>query len=326
MSTAITIGDPAGIGPELALRILNDPPTGMTPVLVGDWSLLQRVSATTGIPANHPVLDLSSFTQKPPNTPAVLNIPLEGLDQLPPGLPTSLSGDAAYQWLTTAIDLTMAGTFDALVTCPLSKEAMNLAGHHYDGHTEILVERTKASQHAMMLTSPEVTATLVTTHTSLASVPQKLTTERILEVTRLTAEVIPRLYPEAPSKRNIAILGLNPHAGENGLFGEEEATLIEPAIALLKKEGLPIIGPLPADTAFINSLRPTIAAHIAMYHDQGLIPLKTLSFDHAVNVTLGLPIVRTSPDHGTAYNLAWQGEASDTSLRAACEIALRLAQ
>lgn len=323
MRLAVTIGDPAGIGPELALQLLENPLAGTTPILIGCANLLARVAAATTFPMTAPVMSRAEFLDAPPVGPAILDLPVAGLATLQPGSPSALSGQAAYRWLTEAIDLTMAGHFDGMVTCPLAKEALHLGGHCYDGHTEILVERTGAQQHAMMLTAPEITATLATVHIPLCEVASSLTIERICEVTRLTAAALP-LWRARTGPPRLAILGLNPHAGENGLFGTEEATVIEPAMAILRAEGLDLVGPLSSDTAFIPTLRRDLDGYIAMYHDQGLIPLKTLAFDEAVNVTLGLPIIRTSVDHGTAFPLAWKGEAQVTSLYAACDAALHL--
>lgn len=324
MKLALTIGDPAGIGPELALQVLAKPLAGTIPILIGSAALLEKIAQATGQSISAPMLSVEEFIATPPTSPAILDLPVEGLKNLQIGAPSKISGHAAYHWFTQAIDLTLAGHFDAIVTCPLSKEALHMAGHYYDGHTEILTERSGTAEHAMMLTAPEVTATLVTTHMAVAKVAASLTTARICEVTRLTAAALP-LWKESDRPPRLAILGLNPHAGENGLFGDEELRLIQPAIDILRAEGLDLIGPLSADTAFIPALRKNIDGYIAMYHDQGLIPLKTLAFDEAVNVTLGLPFIRTSVDHGTAYELAGQGTAQVTSLYAACEAALRLA-
>ena len=243
MKLALTIGDPAGIGPELALRVLAQPLKGTTPILVGSAELLGRVAAKTGYPFDAPILSKEEFLAQPPQGPAILDLPLEGLADLQPGEPSALSGQAAYRWFTEAIDLTLAGKFDAIVTCPLSKEALHMGGHFYDGHTEILTERSGAAEHAMMLTAPEVTATLVTTHMAIAHVASSLTTERICEVTRLTAAALP-LWRDSNRPPRLAILGLNPHAGENGLFGDEEARIIQPAIDILRSEGINLVGPL----------------------------------------------------------------------------------
>lgn len=324
MRLALTIGDPAGIGPEISLQMLMQSPPPVPIVLIGCAKLLQRVATTLRLNIDLPVFSKGELLANPPDGHAILDLPVEGLADLVPGIASPLSGQAAYHWLTEAIDLTLAGHFDALVTAPLCKEALYLGGHFYDGHTEILVERTGTAHHAMMLTSPDITATLVTTHIALGEVARKLTVERILEVTRLSATALPALRGKA--KPRLAVLGLNPHAGENGLFGSEEATIIQPAIDILRGEGLDLIGPLPSDTAFIPAIRSEVDGYIAMYHDQGLIPLKTLAFDHAVNVTLGLPIIRTSVDHGTAFDIAWQGIAQTSSLQAACDAAIRLAE
>ena len=324
MKLALTIGDPAGIGPELALQVLQKPLPGTIPIVVGCAALLQRVADATGFALEAPILSKEAFLASPPEGPAILDLPMVELEKLISGEPSALSGQAAYHWFTEAIDLTLAGKFDAIVTCPLSKEALHMGGHFYDGHTEILTERSGAAEHAMMLTAPEVTATLVTTHMAVAQVAGSLTIERICEVTRLTAAALP-LWKDSNRRPRLAILGLNPHAGENGLFGDEEARIIQPAIDILRSEGINLVGPLSSDTAFIPAMRKDIDGYIAMYHDQGLIPLKTLAFDEAVNITLGLPFIRTSVDHGTAFNLAWQGTAQVTSLYAACDAALRLA-
>ena len=323
MKLALTIGDPAGIGPEIALRVLAEPLEGTVPIVVGCAPFLERVARAVGLPFSASIYSVADLEAGLVRGPGILDCSVAGLSELKVGGPSALSGEAAYQWFTSAIDLTLAGHFDAVVTCPLSKEALHLAGHFYDGHTEILTERSGASEHAMMLTAPEVTATLVTTHMAVARVASSLTMERICEVTRLTAAALP-LWGKKDRPPRLAILGLNPHAGENGLFGDEEARIIEPAMEVLRAEGLDLIGPLSADTAFIPAIRKDVDGYIAMYHDQGLIPLKTLAFDEAVNVTLGLPFIRTSVDHGTAYELAWRGSAQVTSLYAACEAALRL--
>lgn len=330
MKLALTIGDPAGIGPELALQVLHKPLPGTTPILIGCASLLHQVARETGLPLDAPTLSKEEFLASPPNEPAILDLPIPGLDSVVVGQPSALSGQAAYHWFCQAIDLTLEKKFHAIVTCPLSKEALHLGGHHYDGHTEILTGRTGTEKHAMMLSAPEITASLVTTHLPLSEVSSVLSIARICEVTRLTAAALPlwgksEASSEGPPRPPLlAVLGLNPHAGENGLFGDEEARLIQPAIDVLRSEGIDLVGPLSADTAFIPALRGKIDGYIAMYHDQGLIPLKTLAFDEAVNITLGLPLIRTSVDHGTAYDLARQGTAQVTSLYAACDAALRL--
>ncbi|MGE9267259.1 MAG: 4-hydroxythreonine-4-phosphate dehydrogenase PdxA, partial [Verrucomicrobiales bacterium] len=207
-----------------------------------------------------------------------------------------------------------------VVTNPINKEAWHLAGHHFPGHTEYLVEKTQAPRHAMMLTAETITCALATTHIPLAEVPTSLDAERLLDVIRLTHEAMLRLRGRA----RLLMPALNPHAGEGGLFGDEEERLLRPVIAQARAEGIDLRGPLPADTAFLPRLRAETEAYVCLYHDQGLIPLKALAFDEAVNLTLGLPIVRSSVDHGTAFDIAWQGKASADSLRQALTLARKL--
>ena len=304
---AITMGDPAGIGPELCLRLFTEgaPDFDADLTIFGSDKVLNDVSLATGLPLGGDLLDFGPVA-----------------DLIPAEI-SKHTGEAAYHYLTDAIDATLAGHFDGIVTCPLHKEALSLAGVTHPGHTEILVERTGAERHAMMLTSSELTCSLVTTHCPLSEVATSLTTERILEVIELTAEAMTRLHGR-PAK--LAVLGLNPHAGENGMFGPEEKTIIQPAIDAATKKGIELTGPLPADTAFLPAIRKTVDAYICMYHDQGLIPLKTLAFETGVNVTLGLPIVRTSVDHGTALDIAWDAIADPTSLYQAVHLAAKLCQ
>lgn len=301
------MGDPAGVGPELCLRLFTEeaPDFQADLTIFGSDQVLNDVSLATGLPVGGDLIDFG---------------PVEGLI---PGEISKETGAAAYRYLTDAIDATLAGHFDGIVTCPLHKEALALAGVSHPGHTEILVERTGAQRHCMMLTSAPLTCSLVTTHCPLAEVPSLLTTERILEVIELTAEAMTRLRGR-PAR--LAILGLNPHAGENGLFGSEESALIRPAIELAKAQGMDLTGPLSPDTAFLPALREKFDAYVCMYHDQGLIPLKTLSFETGVNVTLGLPLIRTSVDHGTALDIAWDALADPTSLYEAVHLAAELCQ
>ena len=302
---ALTMGDPAGVGPELCIKAAHELKSHDTSLIIyGNIAILQKVAAQLG-------LSLGGLQIK--------DHPVENADKIVPGKIQKSCGAAAYMFLVSAIEDAKDQLVDAVVTCPINKAALEAAGVHYPGHTEILVEETEASSHAMMLTGSELSCSLVTTHIGICDVPAQLTTERIIEVAQLSADVMQRRHQRAA---NIAVLGLNPHAGEGGLFGnKEEELIIQPAIDTLKEQGINVIGPLPPDTAFLPRLRQEIDAYVCMYHDQGLIPLKTLCFDEGVNVTLGLPIVRTSVDHGTAFDIAWQGIASTESLRAAIKLA-----
>ena len=210
----------------------------------------------------------------------------------------------------------------AIVTAPLHKEALRDAGVPFPGHTEMLAEHTSTRDYCMMLTSAEISVCLVTTHVALSVVPNALSTSRIVKVIELADAAMARL---GRGRKQLTVCGLNPHAGEHGLFGDEEAQIIEPAIARARAAGFSVEGPLPPDTAFVPAQREKTDAYIVMYHDQGLIPFKMLSFDVGVNVTLGLPIVRTSVDHGTAFDIAWQGKASAVSMIEAIKVAVKLA-
>ena len=301
---AVTQGDPAGIGPELSLRLMAKDPEVK---IFGSKELLFRVAQKTGLP----------FHEQ-----GVVDVPLASRSLLMPGEISADAGAHSFRCLDLATEATMRGDFSAVVTNPIHKEAWREAGISYPGHTEYLVEKTGASSHAMMLTAEEITCSLVTTHIPLSEVPKALTTERILEVITLTAETMTRLRGH---EARLAMPGLNPHAGEGGLFGREELDLIIPTLEKARAQGINIAGPLSPDTAFLPKIRKSIDAYICLYHDQGLIPLKTLAFDEGVNVTLGLPIIRTSVDHGTAFDIAWEGKASVTSLMEAVKAAHRIA-
>ncbi len=211
---------------------------------------------------------------------------------------------------------------DAIATAPINKESLHAAGIPFPGHTEILADRLKPERHCMMLTSEAITCSLVTVHVGYREVPALLTTESVLATIELTAAAMERMRGRKP---RLLVCGLNPHAGEHGLFGDrEEERIIAPAIGAAKAKGIDVDGPLPPDTAFLPKYRKAADAYVCMYHDQGLIPLKALAFEDAVNVTLGLPIVRTSVDHGTAFDIAWKGVADPSSLFRAVELAAKL--
>jgi len=307
---AITTGDPAGVGPELCLRLLREPRVRerCVPVVYGDRSVLARVARALNWPEPAPadVLDLRA-------------IDATAFD---PGAVSAACGRAAYEYVIRAIDDARAGTVSALCTGPLHKEALHAAGVPFPGHTEILAHRTGAPRHCMMLTADAITCSLVTVHVGLREVPALLSVEAIVDTIELTALAMRRIRGRAP---RLLVCGFNPHAGEHGLFGErEEERFIVPAIEVCRAKGIDARGPLPPDTAFLPKLRAACDAYVCMYHDQGLIPLKALAFEDAVNVTLGLPIVRTSVDHGTAFDIAWKGVADASSFVRAVELAAKL--
>ena len=300
----ITQGDPAGIGPELVLKILADPPCPNLRV-IGCANHLSQVASQLELPL------LDNY---------LIDLPLP--ESIKIGEISAAAGQHSFDCLEAAVEGAMDGTFGGIITNPIHKEAWYRAGKFYPGHTDYLVEKTSSPDHAMMLTSDEITCSLVTTHVSLASVPELLEEKRMLEVIALTHKAMSAIRGR-PAR--LAMPGLNPHAGEGGLFGNEEIELIIPVLEKARSMGINIVGPLSPDTAFLPAIRQDIDAYICLYHDQGLIPLKTLAFDLGVNVTLGLPIVRTSVDHGTAFDIAGQGVASVSSLIEATKLAQKLA-
>jgi 4-hydroxythreonine-4-phosphate dehydrogenase len=254
--------------------------------------------------------------------PAVLDLGLIDADAVAPGSVSAATGRASFGYIQAAIDAALAGEVAAVATAPISKEAVRAAGVPFPGHTEMFAARTNTARWCMMQYAPEITCTFVTVHVGYAEVPALLSVERILDVIELTAGALRRLRRREP---HLAVCGLNPHAGEGGLFGSrEEERFIVPAIEAARARGLHVTGPLPPDTAFLPWRRQTTDAFVCMYHDQGHIPVKVLAFDSAVNTTLGIPIVRTSVDHGTACDIAWQGKARPDSLFAAVRLAITL--
>ena len=312
---AVTVGDPAGIGPELVLRALaDDEVASICRLLVyGNRRLLMRVAEATR---------LSFCEDKGRHT--LIDFPFDAAETIQPGQVQAACGQQAHQWIESAVRDILAKRADALITAPINKEALHLAGVPFPGHTEMLGHLTGVSDPCMIFHSPAWMMGLVTIHEALANVPRLLTIERVLHTIRLTHKGCVR-FGVGGEKPRIGVLAFNPHAGENGLFGDEEARVILPAIELAKSEGINVSGPLIPDTTFTwcmkNGAKPPFDAYVAMYHDQGLIPFKMTAFDSGVNVTMGLPFIRTSPDHGTAFDLAWQGRASAESFLNAIRLA-----
>jgi 4-hydroxythreonine-4-phosphate dehydrogenase len=313
----ITAGDPAGIGPEVVLKAIQTPISGVELVAVGSKTIFDRVAKTLDYPILGEVLDVDSS--------------LSGIADPTKIFPGVMSAEGAHfqrSSFLAAVEEVAAGRADAVVTAPWTKALMPLIGEPAFGHTEILAERFNAPNHVMMLAGPRLRVCLVTTHTCLREVPDKVTRARIESVTRTTVAELERLYGIAQPR--VAVLALNPHAGELGAMGREEIDVIKPAVDALSAEftgRAEITGPYPADTLFSRyaSGATPFDAVVCMYHDQGLIPLKTLHFGEAINITLGLPILRTSVDHGSAYDIAWQGKADAGSMRYAIESAVAMA-
>jgi 4-phospho-D-threonate 3-dehydrogenase / 4-phospho-D-erythronate 3-dehydrogenase len=320
---AITMGDPAGIGPEICLRLLNQPQMAeeCIPIVVGDAGVLRRVSEVASVPFSTPVIHEWADGIAGAR---VLDLRAVDADAVHPGRVDARCGEAAYRYVTAAIDAGLSGHVAAISTGPLNKEALHAAGHFYPGHTEIFAERMKAKRSCMMQYSDEVTCSFVTTHVGYHEVPALLQPERIVDVIELTGNALRRIRGREP---RLLVCGLNPHAGENGLFGQhEEERRIAPAIEQARARGYDVTGPVPGDTAFTPLARRTYDAVVCMYHDQGHIPVKMIAFDSAVNTTLGLPVQRTSVDHGTAFDIAWKGIANPSSLLAAVRLAIKLSE
>ncbi len=321
------MGDPAGVGPEVCLRLLAHAELRQecTPIVFGDAAVLRRAATVAGLPFDAPVVSADEWQRgfEGITQPSVVDIGAISLGDFQPGAINAATGRAAFTYVDRAIDAALAGRVVAVSTAPLNKEALSMAGYNYPGHTEIFAERSGAARWCMMQYSEEITCSFVTVHVGYRQAPDLLTRERVLDVIELTAAGLQRIRGRTPK---LAVCGLNPHAGEHGLFGErEEERIIMPAIEDARAKGLQVEGPLPADTAFLPWKRKTTDAFVCMYHDQGHIPVKALAFDSAVNTTLGLPIIRTSVDHGTALDIAWQGQANPGSLFAAVRLALKLA-
>lgn len=317
---ALTMGDPAGVGPEICLRALaaEDLQQVCRLIVFGDAQVLLECARATGLPAPENIESTSTWLQS--TAPAcVLDLQRITPDAFTVGRVSAATGQASFDYIDAAITAALAGQVDAVTTAPINKESFREAGIHYPGHTEIFAERAGSDRWCMMQFSPELTCTFVTVHVGYSQVPKLLTIARVLQTIELTAEALIGIHGREP---RLVVCGLNPHAGEHGLFGEgEEERVIIPAIEQARRQGLNVEGPLPPDTAFLPAKRQTTDGFICMYHDQGHIPLKALAFDTAVNTTLGLKVIRTSVDHGTAYDIAWQGIASFSSLFAAIRLA-----
>ena len=325
---AVTMGDPAGIGPEICLRLLANPEIGREciPVIFGDAGVMRRVAETLEMPFTAPVFSKSDWSGacRGLSTPGVLDLQCIDSNSVTPGKVSAACGEAAFRCVVASIEAGLNGEGAAISTAPLTKEALRAAGYNFPGHTEIFAERMKAPRSCMMQYSEEVTCSFVTVHVGYAEVPALLQPARILDVIELTADALGRIRGRAPK---LLVCGLNPHAGENGLFGDrEEERFIVPALEQARERGFDVTGPVPPDTAFTPARRKQFDAVVCMYHDQGHIPVKMIAFDSAVNTTLGLPVQRTSVDHGTAFDIAWQGKANPSSLVSAVRLAVKLAR
>lgn len=303
----ITMGDPNGVGPEVIAKAISHPAIlgSYEIVIFGDRGIIEKAAG------------------KPLSEIEVVEPAQFGAGDLKPGFIDRKAGQASLEYIKAAVNSAMAGEIDAVVTAPISKESTHLAGSTYPGHTEMLKDLTRADQAVMMFEGSKFKVMLVTIHEALSNVPSLITKERVLSTFKITHYTLTKMFKISDPK--IVACGLNPHAGESGAFGREEIDHIIPAVEEANGLGINIDGPLPADTLFYYANQGKWDAVVAMYHDQGLIPFKMISFNDGVNITLGLPIIRTSPDHGTAFDIAWQGKADPSSIIEAIKVAAKLA-
>ena len=334
----ITMGDPASIGPEITAKALSDPSVyeRCKPLVVGDVPVMEEALKITGLSGKlkiHTIGDVSEALFEY-GTIDVYHMGMVDMDKLQRGKVSAMAGNAAFQYVKKVIGLAMDHKIDATVTNALNKEAMNLAGHHYSGHTEIYADYTGTRKYTMMLAHENLRVVHVSTHVSLREACDRVKKDRILEVIRIAHQACRRLGISQPK---IGVAGLNPHSGENGMFGREEIEEITPAIQAARDEGIQADGPVPPDTVFSKARGGWYDIVVAMYHDQGHIPLKVVGFVYnqeeqkwdavaGLNITLGLPIIRASVDHGTAFDQAGTGLASELSLTNAMDYAIRMAE
>jgi len=305
---AITMGDLNGIGPEIVVKALGSEEIQelCEPVVFGSAQVLERAKRLVGSEVECELIESGNFRK----------------EDLMPGKADEASGRASLAYIEKAVESALKKEIAAIVTAPICKESIHMAGSSYPGHTEMLADLTNTQEAVMMFEGSRFRVVLVTIHTALSNVPGLITEDKVFTTILTANDSLINLF-KIPKPR-IAVCGLNPHAGESGVFGREEIESIGPAVSKAREIGIDVTGPMPADTLFYYANQGTWDAVVAMYHDQGLVPFKMLSFEDGVNVTLGLPIIRTSPDHGTAFDIAWDGSADPTSMISAIKVALRL--
>ena len=320
----ITMGDPTGVGPEIIVKVLSDKSTFRfcRPIVVGDTHALQRAIQLLNSTLKVNEMKKIGEEEYRHGTLNLLNLSQLEEGEMRYGNPTPSCGRAMVRYIEETVKLIVSQELDAITTAPISKKALSDAGYSYPGHTEFLAELTGCKEYVMMLAGKKLKVTLATIHCGLKEVFRLLTTEKILTTIRITHEALVEYFGE--KNPTIAVAALNPHAGESGLFGKEEEEIILPAVQQAREFGIEVKGPLPPDTLFFHAARGAYTAVVSMYHDQGLIPLKLLHFEDAVNITLGLPIIRTSVDHGTAYDIAGTGKANASSLMNALKLAAKM--
>jgi 4-phospho-D-threonate 3-dehydrogenase / 4-phospho-D-erythronate 3-dehydrogenase len=313
------MGDPSGVGPEIIVKTLAEMTPGVraASAVIGNREKLERADKLLGCG-----LRFAEFSRAREGDVPVVHVPTEDQERIVDGVMSAAGGEAAYQYVASAVTLALAGEITVIVTAPLNKAAMHAAGHHYDGHTELLAKLTGAKSSFMLLASEKLSAVHVSTHVSLKGATDRVTTERVLATVRAGYAHYRSIGYDSP---RIAVAGLNPHCGEGGIFGREEIERINQAVELACAEGMDVKGPISGDTVFYRALNGEFDLVVAQYHDQGHIPTKLVAFDTTVNISLGLPIRRTSVDHGTAFDIAWQGKASNLNMKSAIAYARMMA-
>jgi 4-hydroxythreonine-4-phosphate dehydrogenase len=330
----VTMGDPAGVGPEIVARALGEPAVRRRsrPVVIGSGAAMQEALQLVRSPLALHLVSALADCRWDEDRIECLDLKNVDMASLRKAAVSAAAGRAAYEYIAAAVRAAQAGEIDAIVTAPINKEALAAAGVPHSGHTEILGALSNTRDFAMLLMGRDLRVIHVTTHVALRRVPDLVTRERVLRTIRLAQQVVTRLGLVTP---RIAVAGLNPHAGEDGLFGDEEKLAIIPAIKEARREGITVLGPLPADTLFSRARGGEFDIVVAMYHDQGHIPVKTLGFNYdeaqkrwtglsGVNVTVGLPFLRVSVDHGTAFDRAWKGVANAEGMVEALEVAVAM--
>lgn len=321
MTLAITMGDPAGIGPEIIVKLFAEGKAASDAIVIGDLKVLERVAGE--IAPGLPVIGVAGPGVNSAGEPALPVLQVGELaDDIETGRVDARCGAASFDYVRTAIELALEQKVSGIVTAPIHKEALSLAGVPYPGHTEMLADLTGTDDFAMMLANDSLKVILTTIHVALRDVPALITIERVRRTVRLACRACQQLGIVSPK---VAVAGLNPHAGEHGLFGDEDDRVLRPVVEEFRNDGHDVSGPWPGDTVFMRARRGEFDIVVAQYHDQGLIPVKLLGIDDGVNVTVGLPFIRTSVDHGTAFDIAGKGIADHASLVAAFEFARRFA-
>ncbi len=331
---AFTLGDAAGIGPEIIVggwsRIVQQ--ENCVPIVYGNRGVIEKAVSLLGLDYTVQTIDNPAAAEPSTNVIPCLNCCSDDVINVRPGMISAIAGESAYHAIVMATMHAMFNKVDAIVTTPINKKALNMAGCHYPGHTELIASRCGVENFAMMLylgPSPGIKGRAglavvhVTLHTAMRNIFDEITPDGVMSKIRLANDFMLKIKGEPPS---VGVCSLNPHAGENGLFGREELTIIEPTVMVAREEGINVHGPFPADTIMIRARDGEFDAVVAMFHDQGHIALKLMGMHQAVNITLGLPIIRTSVAHGTAFDIAWQGKAKPDSLIEAARVACLLAR